>query len=189
MKYGSIPGYFDFEGYYSEVVGAAPNNSVLVEVGSWFGRSVIYLAEVAKASGKNIRIFAVDTWRGSWQHQPSDQTLINQSFGYIYHQFLANIRACGVNDTITPLCLPSVEAAKYFDDHSLFMVYIDALHTYEACREDIAAWRKKVQPGGMLAGHDYGWGGPDKVQRAVNEAWPGGVRLMGPTWVVTSDKL
>jgi len=183
MNYKSIPGYFDFEGYYSEVVVTAPTDSILIEVGCWLGKSTIYLAEVVKASGKDIRIFAVDTWR--WQHNPED--LAGKPFGYIYHQFLANIRACGVNDIITPLCLPSVEAAKYFEDSSAFMVYIDAEHTYEAVRNDIAAWRKKIRPGGMLAGHDYTYA--DKVKQAVDETWPNGVRLIGPTWVVTSDKL
>jgi len=189
MKYQSVPGYFDFEGFYSEVVGAAPDGSTLIEVGSWLGKSVIYLAEVVKASGKDIRIFAVDTWRGSWQHKPEDQALLQSSNGSVYEHFMANIRRCGVDDIIAPIQLPSVEAAKTFKDHSAFMVYIDALHTYEDCRDDIAAWRKKVQPGGMLAGHDYGWGGADKVQRAVDEAWPNGVRLLGATWAVTSDKL
>jgi len=184
MSYASVPGYFDFEGFYSEVVAAAPSGSTLVEVGCWLGRSVIYLAEQVAASRKDIRVFAIDTWRGSAEHCPADQTLIQRSYGYVWHQFVNNVRACGVQSIITPMPLPSLDAAKYFDDASTFMVFIDAQHNYEPVKADIAAWRSKVKPGGYLAGHDYGWGGPGLVKRAVDEAFPSGVRLIGATWVV-----
>ena len=49
----------------------------------------------------------------------------------------------------------SAEAATQFADGELDFVYIDAQHHYEAVKEDIALWRPKVKPGGILAGHDY----------------------------------
>lgn len=70
----------------------------------------------------------------------------------------------------------SVEAAAGVQDASLDLVYIDAEHTYEAVRDDIAAWLPKVKPGGWIGGHDYNhpnesrngaWG----VKRAVDEAF------------------
>lgn len=189
MKYNDVPGYFDFEGFYSEVVAAAPCGSTLVEVGCWLGRSVIYLAEQVRASGKDIRIFAIDTWRGSPEHDTPDQVLIQQKpYGHIWHQFVGNVRACGVQHIIIPMCLPSLDAARYFEDGSVFAVYIDAQHAYEPVKSDIAAWRPKVQAGGIFAGHDYGWGGPGLVQRAVDEAFPK-IRLTGAgntTWVVNA---
>ena len=39
---------------------------------------------------------------------------------------------------------------EYFD-----LVYIDADHTYESVKDDIAAWFPKVKPGGWITGHDY----------------------------------
>ena len=50
----------------------------------------------------------------------------------------------------------SVEAAKRFTDESLDFVYLDADHSYEAVRDDIAAWWPKLKPGGLFAGDDYG---------------------------------
>ncbi|HKJ23652.1 MAG TPA: class I SAM-dependent methyltransferase [Myxococcota bacterium] len=45
--------------------------------------------------------------------------------------------------------------AKEFDDASLDLVFIDADHSEEGVRSDLAAWMPKVRPGGIVAGHDY----------------------------------
>lgn len=60
----------------------------------------------------------------------------------------------------------SVDAAPSVPDGSLDFVFIDAQHTYEACKEDIETWFPKVRPGGLITGHDYRW---DGVNRAVHE--------------------
>lgn len=65
----------------------------------------------------------------------------------------------------------SLDAARDVADGSLDFVFIDANHSYAACRADIEAWRPKLKSGGLLAGHDYEhpdfpeWG----VKRAVDE--------------------
>lgn len=38
----------------------------------------------------------------------------------------------------------------------LDFVFVDADHSYEGCRDDIAAWWPMVKAGGYLCGHDYG---------------------------------
>lgn len=65
----------------------------------------------------------------------------------------------------------SLEAAREVPDGSLDFVFIDANHSYGACKDDINAWLPKLKPGGLLCGHDYDhpefpeWG----VKRAVDE--------------------
>lgn len=54
------------------------------------------------------------------------------------------------------IALPSIEAAVDVPNGSLDLVFIDAEHTYDAVKADIAAWLPKVRSGGILAGHDYG---------------------------------
>jgi predicted O-methyltransferase YrrM len=44
--------------------------------------------------------------------------------------------------------------------------FIDAIHSYEATRDDMNAWFPKVRSGGLLAGHDFRWTG---VGKAVEE--------------------
>jgi predicted O-methyltransferase YrrM len=46
------------------------------------------------------------------------------------------------------------------------LVFIDADHSYIGCKGDILAYRSKVKPKGILAGHDIDYPG---VNQAVNE--------------------
>ena len=49
----------------------------------------------------------------------------------------------------------SMEAVKDFEDGSLDFVYLDAGHDFVNFTLDLDAWKKKIRPGGILAGHDY----------------------------------
>lgn len=53
------------------------------------------------------------------------------------------------------LQMTSLEAAAIVADASVDIVYLDAMHHYEAVWADILAWWPKVRAGGLLAGHDY----------------------------------
>lgn len=64
----------------------------------------------------------------------------------------------------------SQDAAKLVVDGSLDFVFIDADHSYEGCKADIAAWLPKVRSGGLISGHDYNNPGYDfGVNGAVDE--------------------
>ena len=67
-----------------------------------------------------------------------------------------------------------VDAATQFEDESIDFVYIDGDHSYDFVKNDIAAWYPKVKQGGILSGHDYTPGNPQKghiygVIQAVTE--------------------
>jgi hypothetical protein len=51
----------------------------------------------------------------------------------------------------------------------LHFAYIDACHLYEAVKADIEGWWARLDPGGILAGHDYEHFDHGDVTRAVNE--------------------
>lgn len=50
----------------------------------------------------------------------------------------------------------SEEAAEAIPDGSLDFVFIDADHSYDGCVSDIRRWMRKIKPGGLLSGHDFG---------------------------------
>ena len=66
------------------------------------------------------------------------------------------------------LRMASSQAVKLFNPESLDVVFIDALHTYDAVKADIKAWLPIVSHGGILCGDDYAGKYPG-VSRAVNE--------------------
>jgi glycosyltransferase involved in cell wall biosynthesis len=51
----------------------------------------------------------------------------------------------------------------------LDFVYIDADHSYGGVFNDLCAWFRKVRPGGIVAGHDYGHRNFQGVKRAVDQ--------------------
>ena len=55
---------------------------------------------------------------------------------------------------------------KQIPDGSLDCVFVDGDHSYEAVKNDLPFWWKKVRPGGHMLGDDY-W--MEKVALAVNE--------------------
>jgi hypothetical protein len=67
--------------------------------------------------------------------------------------------------------MASVEAAKEVFDAWADFVFIDAAHSYEAVKADIAVWQPKVRTGGWFGGHDYHPSHPGVI-RAVDEAFP-----------------
>ena len=141
----------------------ASNLRYVVEIGSWMGRSTTAMADNMEGLGV---ILAVDTWRGSEEHEA---LLKDKPPNYVYDLFCRNLKAHIDSGRVCPMRLPSLEAARVFQaiGYAGFdMVFIDAAHDYENVKADIQAWKPLVKPGGLLCGHD--WGHPPIVQ-AVRE--------------------
>lgn len=81
------------------------------------------------------------------------------------------------------LWMPTAEAADLVEDGWADFVFIDAAHSYDAVRDDIARWQSKVRAGGWFGGHDY-HSAHSGVIRAVDEAFGARVEVM-PFWVWT----
>lgn len=171
MTYQDIPGWFDGADVlsYQELSGKVLRG-VIVEVGSWMGKSSASIAPICRING--TRVFCVDTWAGYPDQTPEN---LPQRTDY-YTTFLRNVLTFGNQDVLFPIRLTSVEASQLFEPASVNMVFIDAAHDYENCSSDIKSWLPKIKSGGIIAGHDYGknggvtWAG---VNKAVDELVPG----------------
>lgn len=184
--YTSIPGFFDWPDLYKAIVSELPRQSHIVEIGCWLGSSTAFLAVEAVNSGKQIRIDVVDSFEGMDPAlEPWVVKWIAKNPDGQFAQFRANMIRAGVWDSIRVVQQKSVAAAATYDDASLDFVYIDADHSYQAVKADIAAWGRKVKPGCVLAGHDYNL---DGVKQAVDEAFGAAVRVEQtgdyPSWIV-----
>ena len=166
--YDNIQGWFIYTALYDAVPTMFEDGAHFVEVGSWRGRSTAYLAVNIANSGKNIKLDAVDTWRGSLDEEvhQKDPSVVTDT---LYDEFLANM--VPVKHIVNPVRMDSKEAVNLYKDNSLDFVMIDAGHDYESVKTDIENFLKKVRPGGMIAGDDHSIYFPG-VQRAVGELLP-----------------
>lgn len=163
-----VPGWMDFSALYADMVSSAPHGAAFVEIGSWLGKSAITMARLIQQSGKSISFTCVDTFQGSPGDPEYFAATVSACGGSVRSAFEANLRRYGVHERVRILELPSVEAAATFADASLDFVFIDADHAFESVCADIRAWLPKVRPGGVLAGHDWGYMGvADAVQACL----------------------
>lgn len=181
--YDTVPGHFNYEDVYKDMIAFVPKdaNEKFVEIGAWKGKSICYAGVEIINSGKNIKIDSVDTWEGS-PGEPvlmNDESVINNT---LYFDYLKNIEP--VKEVVFPIRLPSVQAAKLYTDESLFFVFIDGSHLYEAVKEDILAWLPKVKSGCFIGGHDIDQTEEfNGVRKAVDEILgPGNVKIYNKGW-------
>lgn len=175
--WSSVPGFFNYWEFYAGVAAQLKDGDVVAEVGVWLGRSIIFMAQLLKRSGKKVKLLAVDTFRGE-ENQPAHEETVREHGGSLLAAFKENIRRCGVEDMIEIVQGDSASSAAPIDAAALAFVFIDAAHDYQSVKRDIAAWQSKVKKGGMMAGHDIQH---DEVKRAVTEMIPDAVIHL-PVW-------
>ena len=101
------------------------------------------------------KIFGVDTFEGSEEHQGSE--VIKK--GRLFDIFEANIESSGLRGLIETVRMDSVAASVRFPDGKADMLFIDGDHTGEGCYRDLLAWGPKLKTGGIFLGHDFCQGG------------------------------
>jgi predicted O-methyltransferase YrrM len=139
----------------------APLGPVL-EVGSYCGKSAIYLAagvRGAAAHGVRQQVVTVDHHRGSEEHQPGweyhDASLVDPGTGRIdtLPRLRATLAAAGVEEDVVAIVGRSADVARLWRT-PLGMLFIDGGHTDAAAQGDYEGWAPWVTPGGALAIHD-----------------------------------
>lgn len=153
-EFNEIPGWFSYQDLYTEVVNKLPDNSNIVEVGAWFGKSTNFMANKLKESGKRINFTTVDTFKGSSTEDVHNNTL-RVFDNDIYSEFIHSTVLLDNLSNINVIKDTSNNAKDTFINNSLDFVMIDAGHTYEDVVSDLNNWFHKVKPGGIIAGDDY----------------------------------
>jgi predicted O-methyltransferase YrrM len=134
----------------------APAGPVL-EIGSYCGKSTIYLATAARAAGQLV--ITVDHHRGSEEHQPGweyhDPELVDPAAGRIdtLPRLRATLASAGLEDDVVVVVGRSAAVARVWRT-PLGMLFIDGGHTDAAAQTDYESWARWVAPGGALAIHD-----------------------------------
>jgi len=129
----------------------------LVELGCWMGRSTAILVQAAQHWGASVT--SVDAFvpmpHGYKQATPE-----------AWRRNLERAK-------LTPprlLAMRSEDAALIYDK-PIALLFIDADHSYECVKRDLAMWGPKVQRGGVIALHDMFFPSITGVCRALAEWW------------------
>ena len=154
-EFNEIPGWFAYQDLYTDVVKAAGNDDVFVEVGAWFGKSTNYMAQQIRESKKNIQFTTVDTWKGT-DDEDIHQEIVGSFAGDIFYEFVDNSILSDNYGHINMIKDTSKNASNQFANGSIDYLMLDAGHSYDALMEDLKAWYNKVKPGGIVSGDDYG---------------------------------
>ncbi len=129
-----------------------PDGAIIVEIGSYKGRSTCCLAYGCVGTKK--RVYAIDTFEGN------DADFFERDF---FSEFENNIEKCGLSEYVTPLIGKSIEVARTWDK-PINLLFIDGSHVYEDVLVDFRNFFTWVVPDGIVALHDAGdgrgWPGP-----------------------------
>jgi predicted O-methyltransferase YrrM len=120
-----------------------PTKGVIIEIGSWKGKSTICLALGSMSVGGE-KVYAVDP------HKPLAEE------GYMEDteaEFRKNIKQAGVESHVVPMVMTSEEAEKGWSQ-PVRLLWIDGDHRYEHVKQDFLLWEPYIIEGGIIAMHD-----------------------------------
>lgn len=130
---------------------------VIVEIGSWQGKSTVCLAGASEA-GSRVQIYAIDPHQDSYVHEDFWGKGIS-TFGI----FKKNIESAGISSLVHPIVSKSEEAVRGWNKPIEFL-WIDGDHRYNEVKKDFDLWSPFVVDGGIIAFHDSSY---DDVQEFV----------------------
>jgi predicted O-methyltransferase YrrM len=157
-KIDPVPGFLKSpmqEQWFFTAARKAPEKAVIVEIGSFLGRSTVSFALGCVGTAKHI--YAIDLFEG-------DDDIYGS--GDFMDRFIQNICTCGVESYVTPIKKHSLEVAKTWNK-PIDILFIDGSHTYEDVKADFEAFYPYVNKGGVIAFHD------------IKGKWDGVIRFWG----------
>jgi predicted O-methyltransferase YrrM len=129
----------------------------IAEIGTYCGKSTIYLAEAARQAGQVV--LTVDHHHGSEENQPGweyhDTELVDPATGRLdtLPHFRSTLAAAGLEEQVIAIVGRSAAVSALWRA-PLGMLFIDGGHTDAAAVADYEGWAPHVAPGGALAIHD-----------------------------------
>ena len=128
-----------------------------VEIGTYCGKSTIYLAAAAQATGG--RVVTIDHHRGSEEHQPGwdyhDPELVDKHTGMLdtLTSFRRTVADAGLEDAVVAVVGSSASVAAFWNT-PVALLFIDGGHSQQAADADYEGWAPWVRLGGILLIHD-----------------------------------
>jgi predicted O-methyltransferase YrrM len=131
---------------------AAPGPGEVAEIGSWKGRTAVLMALALRDAGQDCKVYAID------HHQGGEELLGRVAAeGRSLDHFLRNIKLYGLGGRIQEMVMPADQATSELRKRGvkLRLAFIDGAHDEESVREDIRNMLPLMQPGAVMAFHDF----------------------------------
>jgi MMP 1-O-methyltransferase len=144
-----------------------------LEIGSFCGKSTVFLGEACKRSSSTL--FTIDHHHGSEEQQPGqlyfDPDIFDSRKGIIdsFPLLQETLKKAGLEDNVVPMVTQSGVAARNWAT-PLGLVFIDGGHSYKTAFSDYSNWSPHLLPGGFLVFHDI-YPDPSKGGQAPYEVY------------------
>jgi predicted O-methyltransferase YrrM len=152
---------------------AAASLGPLLEVGTYCGKSAVYLGAAARSGGSVL--YTVDHHRGSEENQAGwefhDERLVDPRTGRMdtLPFFRRTIEDAGLEDVVVAVVGRSTTVAAHWGT-PLGLVFIDGGHAFDVALADYREWSPHVVAGGLLVFHDV-FEDPADGGQAPFEVW------------------
>jgi predicted O-methyltransferase YrrM len=160
----------------AELAKALPKNSVIIELGSLFGKSSVHWAKNASDS---VKVYCVDPWKRENWIKPLEQKF-NTTFSI--DTFWKNI-----GDSSNVIALQAYSPQDFLDWNIPVDIYFDdSVHTNPIFRENLYFWLERMKPGSIMCGHDYSPDFPDIVAEVnkLADKFSVTVEIVDKIWII-----
>jgi MMP 1-O-methyltransferase len=134
--------------------GLPGNEPVVVEIGSWVGKSSLVLAQGLRKKTAPV-LYCIDPFNAvsdAESHLPEAASLIGGSLRAVFE---GNLRRAGADSVVRVLQGMSFDVRPQFST-PIDLLFIDGDHSYEGVVKDYLDWAPLVKKGGIIAFHDVG---------------------------------
>src|SRR4051794_25527906 len=132
-----------------DAAGRVPAGGLVVEIGSFRGRSAIVMAQALTGGG---RLGAIDPHAGS--DRGPQEIAAEASRGEDDNRaFNDNLRRAGVTERVEHVRAFSSDALAAVPG-TIDVLYVDGAHRFGPAREDLVRWGDRVREGGVMLVHD-----------------------------------
>jgi hypothetical protein len=155
---------------------AVPADRVIVEIGSYRGRSSVALG-LGSMHGHGAKVIAIDPHdafvgpRGG-TFGPTDQAARYR-----------NMTDAGVGEVVSIVCLRSSIVSAGCRDRNVGLLWLDGDHQYEGLKADVEGWSPHLADDATIAFHDDQY--PDVVRLLDELVAAGRMTFRGKVWAIS----
>ena len=131
-----------------------PNGQAIVEIGSWKGKSTVWLAKGSEA-GKKICVYSIASHEERADHIKADRENTNT-------EFIANLERAGVQGIVNSSYTDSEEAPRRWKE-KVGLLCINTSREYEDVKKVFLDWERHLSPNARVVVHSCDQPGPARV--------------------------